>query len=493
MNENLPVGWVEIPIKSVGNVLTGTTPSKIISAYYGGEIPFVKPPDLIDDWIEKTNEVLSLSGASNARMLPPNSVLVSCIGVLGKTAINRIPVAFNQQINAVIPSKIIRPKYLFYYFQTKSFNEQLIEASSATTIAIVNKTRFSELTIPLASPEEQIRIVDVLDGLIERIGSAQEQLNRLSKIEDKLLHSCITNEDNELLPTVKLGGYCQESKERIGDDWLDKRLIGVSKDEGITDLRVGTKASFEKYKVVNPGDFLYNPMRVDIGSIGIYDGEELAITSPDYIVFRVTRTLSPLLLFKFLKSELGLAEINNNTRGGVRSRLYFSNLCNINFPLGDGDSQQEAQKLLLVFTEVNKQKKWIERKLDLMKQGFLTKAFAGELTEQDPNDEPALMLLERIRSERMEEKLKRKENKPHLIDTIRLKPRKKMAEQLRPIKDILTTSQTPVSSYTVWQQSIHKNDIEAFYAELKRLVDEEKSVLDIKEGDQSYLTIAHAD
>ena len=67
-----------------------------------------------------------------------------------------------------------------------------------------------------------------------------------------------------------------------------------------------------------------------------------------------------------------------------------------------------------------------------------------------------------------------------------------MAEQLRSIKEILTNTNAPISAHMVWQQSVHKDDIEGFYAELKQLVDVDGSVVDVKESDQSYLKLADA-
>lgn len=380
--------------------------------------------------------------------------------------------------------------FLFYFLQAKK--EAIISLGVGGAQPNISQTILKKISILLPPLGEQARIVSVLKLLMGRIQAAQEKLDEIDKIEKKLLKSFISNEDNEILPSVKLGKYCLEGTTRIGSNWNDKRLVGVSKEDGIIDLRVGNKVNFENYKIVQPNDFVYNPMRVDIGSIAIYDGKDIAITSPDYIVFRVQKCLSPLLLLKFLKSELGLAEINNNTQGSVRSRLYFSNLCNINYPLSEELYQQQAQKMLLVFKEISIQRKIIARKLILLKQSVLVKAFAGDLTIQDSNDEPTDLLIMRIQEEKLAERDRPRQPERQAFDPI-IKPPKMMAEHLRSIKDILISSEGPMSAYAVWQQSIHKDNIEAFYAELKQLVDVEGSIVDEKEGDQSYLTLSNAD
>ena len=110
--------------------------------------------------------------------------------------------------------------------------------------------------------------------------------------------------------------------------------FGVSNLMGIVPLKITKKTDFKKYKVVIKGDFVYNPMRVDVGSIGLYEEETPAITSPDYVVFSVKdqQILSPHVLLKYLKSKRGLSQIGTNTVGSVRKRLYFSNLCKVEIP-----------------------------------------------------------------------------------------------------------------------------------------------------------------
>lgn len=88
-----------------------------------------------------------------------NTVLVSCIGNLGKTGITTREVAFNQQINAIIPALIESARWIFYAVQENAFRRQLESVASATTIAIVNKGKFSSLVIPLPPLAEQTRIV----------------------------------------------------------------------------------------------------------------------------------------------------------------------------------------------------------------------------------------------------------------------------------------------------------------------------------------------
>jgi len=175
-DNNIPKHW---QIKKLGEeckCVTGTTPPKNDSKNYGNYIPFVKPPQLFDKSINDAPEKLSNKGADLARVLPINSVLITCIGNLGRTAINRIPVAFNQQINAIIPSENVDGRFLFYQAQSPEFRKQLEDLSAATTVAIVNKRKFETINIFLPPLPEQQAIVSKIEELLSNFENGKQQL-----------------------------------------------------------------------------------------------------------------------------------------------------------------------------------------------------------------------------------------------------------------------------------------------------------------------------
>ncbi|MFN3849403.1 MAG: restriction endonuclease subunit S [Spirosomataceae bacterium] len=173
---NIPKHW---EIKKLGEVckcVTGTTPSKNDLGNYGNYIPFVKPPQLFDTPINNAPEKLSSKGAEVARVLPINSVLVTCIGNLGRTALNTVPVAFNQQINAIIPPKGLNGRFLFYQAQSPNFKNQLEGLSAATTVAIVNKGKFETINIVYPPLQEQQAIVAKIEELLSDLENGKQQL-----------------------------------------------------------------------------------------------------------------------------------------------------------------------------------------------------------------------------------------------------------------------------------------------------------------------------
>jgi type I restriction enzyme S subunit len=185
-------------VGAVAKCITGNTPPKNDPEYYGDFMPFVKPTQLLDGAVSDAPEKLSEKGAKVARVLEPNSVLVSCIGNLGKTAINGRKVAFNQQINAAVFNEGVEPKYGFYFFQSSSARRQLENLSSATTIAIVNKSKFQSVKIPIAPLPEQRRIVARIEELFSRLDAGVAALRhakaQLQRYRQSVLAAAVTGQ-----------------------------------------------------------------------------------------------------------------------------------------------------------------------------------------------------------------------------------------------------------------------------------------------------------
>ena len=154
--------WPEIPFSKLAEIVTGNTPPKKNPENYGPGVPWVKPPDL-DNWepVIVTAETLSPKGQKISRLLPKNTVMVSCIGSIGRVGIAGTTLATNQQINSLVFSSIIEPRFGYYY--CKSITQQFQSLAAKAVVPILNKTNFSKIKMPLPSFSEQHRIVEILN------------------------------------------------------------------------------------------------------------------------------------------------------------------------------------------------------------------------------------------------------------------------------------------------------------------------------------------
>ena len=173
----VPEGWVWCCIFDIGEVITGNTPSKENKNYYGTDFPFYKPNDL-DQGLNMCVALDNLSaiGFEKARQIPPFSILVCCIGSIGKVGVTDKICSCNQQINAVIPYKSTSFKYLYYYCISDYFQDQLKINSSATVVSILNKSKFGQLTIPIPPLSEQHRIVTKIEQIFSQLDEIENSI-----------------------------------------------------------------------------------------------------------------------------------------------------------------------------------------------------------------------------------------------------------------------------------------------------------------------------
>ena len=190
----MPDGWAWARLGNIGEIITGGTPSKSHHEYYGNAFPFFKPADL--DQGRKTiisSEYLSEKGKSCCRIIPKFSTAVCCIGSIGKCGYLNVEGTTNQQINSIIPN--IDSLYVYYYCSSDCFSEQLLSLASATTIAIVNKSKLESVFIPVPPMVEQKRIANTLDTALELIETLEVEksdiLVAINNVKSKILDLAI--------------------------------------------------------------------------------------------------------------------------------------------------------------------------------------------------------------------------------------------------------------------------------------------------------------
>ena len=193
----VPENWVWVRLGAIAEIVTGGTPSKKHPEYYGGNFPFYKPSDLDQGRLTyDASEYLSEEGKNVSRIIPKNSTAVCCIGSIGKCGYLMCEGTTNQQINSAIPK--INSLCLYYYLCTENFVQDLLSMASATTIAIVNKSKMESCAFPLPPLSEQQRIVERIEELLAKLDEAKERLQEVADSfavrKAAILHNAFTGE-----------------------------------------------------------------------------------------------------------------------------------------------------------------------------------------------------------------------------------------------------------------------------------------------------------
>src|SRR5690606_24911024 len=175
------------------------------------------------------------------------------------------------------------------------------------------------------------------------------------------------------------------------------------------------------------------------------------------------------ILLEYLNYYFNSLDITEYVTGTAQPKLNQANLNRIPILIPSLDEQlsivQEMQQALSIIEETEKAITKGLTQIDLFKQTILSRAFGGKLLEQDSNDEPASILLKRIKAEKEEYLIREKEKKKN-IPKIKI-----MSEKSKSILEILKENTEPISPKQLWLSCDKKDDIEEFYAELKKYIE----------------------
>ena len=187
--DGFPKGWIIKRLPDYGRVETGKTPSTEIAENYGGEMMFVKTPDMHGNmFIIQTEDKLSERGHNTQpkKLLPANSIMVSCIGTAGVVSINAEPAHTNQQINSIV---LNNPNELEWLYHTCKSLKETIELFGATgaTMTNLSKGKFEKLKV--VDPGENLILAyhNKVKPLFDEIKFLMYQNQNLAAQRDMLL------------------------------------------------------------------------------------------------------------------------------------------------------------------------------------------------------------------------------------------------------------------------------------------------------------------
>ena len=176
-------GWEKKQVKDFGEVITGNTPSKKEGKYWNGDFVWVTAQDFKGKYINDSILKLTKFGKDKARVIPKDSVLVTCIASIGLNAINKVECSTNQQINTICCNKEYYYEYVYYLVTYNTKN--LKQLAGQTAVPIITKKSFEEFEVyAIDNYDEQQKIADSLsslDELIEVISRKVEILKEYKK------------------------------------------------------------------------------------------------------------------------------------------------------------------------------------------------------------------------------------------------------------------------------------------------------------------------
>ena len=181
--------WLKGKVSDLGIVITGKTPSKTKSEYFGGKIQFLKVPDMHGQSIvTKTSDSLTKEGAATqkGKMIPKYSTCVSCIATVGIISLAGSDLQTNQQINSIVPKS---KEYRFYNYFLMREKSELIKtmASGGTATLNLNKGQFEKIKINMPGQQTLMEFDESVKFIFEKLELNLREADNLIQLRDLIL------------------------------------------------------------------------------------------------------------------------------------------------------------------------------------------------------------------------------------------------------------------------------------------------------------------
>ncbi len=194
--------WYKTIIGSVGVVTNGSTPSRKCDSYWNGSIPWVSSGEVRNNIIIQTNESITEEGYNNSsvKLLPKGTVLIAMIGegkTRGQSAVLDIEATTNQNIAAIIINHgFVNSKFLWYWLQKQYKSNR--EKGAGSGPQALNCQRVRELEFVVPTIEEQNKIVEIIDAMMEKenqvIDEIENVIDKIDSIKKSMLAKAFRGE-----------------------------------------------------------------------------------------------------------------------------------------------------------------------------------------------------------------------------------------------------------------------------------------------------------
>ena len=379
-----------VKLKDIGVIITGNTPkTSDPKNYETTDIPFIKPSDISDDaisYLHNSEFYISEYAREKSRIVPVDSILFTCIGIIGKIAVNKVECAFNQQINAIIPDKSkCLTDYLVYALQSKK--RLLQETANAPVVPILNKTQFSEIEIELPSLEQQEKISVQLNKINDLISQRNLQLSKLDELVksrfiemfgDTILNPY--NWDKEPLGKVcdvRDGTHDSPKYYDTGYPLVTSKNLS-SGDIDFTDCSLICKNDFDKINERSKVDFgdILMPM---IGTVGnpviVKIKDEFAIKNVALIKFCDNTKVTNIYIQALLKSDYFDSEVLGKVRGGTQKFISLGDIRKLEILVPPMELQNQFAEFVEQTDKLKFEVKQALEKLETLKKSLMQKYF----------------------------------------------------------------------------------------------------------------------
>ena len=285
----------------------------------------------------------------------------------------------------------------FLYYALSLCLKQLKNMSQGTSTKFLTVTILNSFSVKLPSISDQRRIASILSSLDRKI----ELNNKINADLEEMAQTIFKNWFVDFEP-FKDGKFVDSELGMIPEGWKVGTLGDITKNKSAkvkerNDVKVLSpvttgelvlseeyftkqvfSSSIAKYKIVNKGDFAYNPARVNIGSLGRYEFDFDGCVSPVYVVFSVLDGYENYFDL-FRKTDFFKDSVASLAIGGVRQSLSYDDLSSIEVIIPSENAVEEFNNLYNQMKKTIKANKLENSRLSTLRDTLLPRLMSGEL------------------------------------------------------------------------------------------------------------------
>jgi len=378
--------WKPKLIRDISQVVGGGTPSTENPSFWDGEINWFTPTEIgLNKYVTYSKKTITELGLQNssAKILPIGAILLSTRASIGQKSILKNEACTNQGFQSLIVNGDISNEYLYYYLDR--VQKTLLTLGNGSTFKEVSKKSVEDIIIYIPSMREQNKIADFLSLFDQSIENLEEKIKLLELQKKEIMHKIFSQElrfpgcKDEWIE-YKIGDICEKVGER--NDVSEKlNSYSISNENGFikqaTHFENNRYSSLDKshYKVVNRGEFAYNPARINVGSIGYQDCEEKVAVSSLYVCVKFRDKVCDKFMFYYFQTNFFESEVIKNTEGSVRQYLFFENFSNISLELPCTSEQEKISQFLNEIDNQIENTKLLVEQRSKLKNGLMQRMF----------------------------------------------------------------------------------------------------------------------
>lgn len=264
----------------------------------------------------------------------------------------KISLAFNDSDDCIVSSvnpvfKIkdetrLLPKFLMMFFNRSEFDRYARFHSWGSARETFSWEDFCNVELDIPPIEIQKKYVAIYEGLLSNLRSYERGLEDLKLVCDGYIEDLRRTQ-----PCEEIGKYLSENTESNEDETA--LILGISKDGFIPPKQ--KTGDERKYTLFKKDDFVYSPPRINVGSIGLYKGEEICACSPIYVAFSIKnkKALVPEYLMLWFKRSEFLRSTDFYSIASVRNNFSFELMKRVKIPIPDPSIQRSIADIYNVY------------------------------------------------------------------------------------------------------------------------------------------------